>query len=93
VLALGGSVLAVGGATKRVVAKSEQGGLVVVSDDPDATSAAAVAPVRAALGDVGLAAKAHATSAAITSLGVELGGIDEGGHGPILRDPPKMTVA
>jgi hypothetical protein len=57
VLALGGSVLAVGGPAKGVVSKAEQRSLVGVGDEPDVATATPVAAVGTALGHVGLATK------------------------------------
>ena len=59
----------------------------MIGDDPHAAATAPVTPVRAALGDVGFATERDAAGTAVTRLGVELGGIDEGGHTPILRNP------
>ena len=64
----------------------------MVSDDPHAAAATAVTPIWTALSHVSFSAETDATRSAITSLGVELGGIYEGGHGPILRVGPKSAL-
>ena len=57
----------------------------MVRDDPDVAALAAVAAVRAALGDVGLTAKTDAAGPTVARFGVQLGEIDERGHPSILR--------
>jgi hypothetical protein len=59
--------------------------LIVVSDDPDIPATTTVTTVRSPFGHVGFATKAHTSRTAVTGLGVQLGGIDEGGHPCILR--------
>jgi len=56
-----------------VVPESEQGGLVVGSDQPDVTPGATVTAVGTAFGDVGLTAERHAAGAAVTGFDVDLG--------------------
>jgi hypothetical protein len=85
VLALRGAVLAVGRPAKGVVLKAQQGGLIVVRDDPHVPTLAAVTAVGSALGDVGFTAKTDAAGPAVARFGVQLGEIDEGGHHHILR--------
>jgi hypothetical protein len=87
VLALRGAVLAVGRATKWMVAKPEQRCLIVVGDDPYVTAATSVAAVGTALRDVRLTAKTDATSPAVARFRVQLSRIDEGGHSSILGPP------
>ena len=83
-------MLTVGGAPKGVVAKAQEGRLIVVGDNPDVAALTAVAPVGTALGDVRFTSKTDAAGPAIAGFGVQLGRIDEGGHAPILR--PKVCA-
>ena len=70
VLAL--AVDAVAGPAVRVVAEREQRGDVVVGDQPHVAALAAVAAVRAALGDRALAPERDAAGAAVAAAHVEL---------------------
>ena len=78
-------MLAVGGTSKGVVAKAQEGRLVVIGDEPDVAALAAIAAVGTPLRHVRFSSKAHAAGPAVTALGVQLGGIDEGRHVYILR--------
>jgi len=69
-LTLGRPIGAVGRSAKGVVAKAEERGLVVVSDDPYVAPTATVAAVGATLRDVRFAAKRDTAGPAIASLGV-----------------------
>jgi hypothetical protein len=80
VLAVAGSVGAALGPPVRMVAERQEGGDVVVGDEPDIATATAVAAVGAALGDVGLSAHGDGPGAAVTAANVEGDVVDESGH-------------
>lgn len=64
----------------------------MVSDDPDTATTATIATVWTALGDVSFATEGDTASATVPRLGMELGGIDEGGHATILRNPDQTET-
>jgi hypothetical protein len=72
--------LAVGGPSKGVIAKAQERGLIVIGDQPDISPTTAVTPIGATFGNVGFATKRDATGPAIARLGVQLRGVNEGGH-------------
>ena len=78
VLAL--AVHAAAGLAVRVVAKGEQRRDIVVGDQPDVAAVAAVAAVRAAVHHGAFTTEAHAASAAVACLHVQLALVDELGH-------------
>ena len=82
--------MTVSGAAKGVVAKAQEGGLIVIGDNPDVAALTAVPTVGTALGDVRFTSKTDAPGPAVASFGVQLGRIDEGRHTTILR--PKVCA-
>ena len=83
--AVAGAALAVGpagGPAKRVVLERQQRGGVVVRHQPHVAPTPSVATVRTAPGDMGLTAERHRAGPPVTRLDVQLGFVDESGHGP-----------
>jgi hypothetical protein len=74
-------VLAVGGTTERMVTEAEQRRLVDGRHHPDVAAVATVATIGPASFDVRFAPPRHRTGAAVTGARVQLGLIDEAGHG------------
>ena len=72
---------AVGGTPERVVAEAEQRRLVHRRHQPDVAAVAAVASVGTAAVHVRLAPPRHRTGAPVAGARVQLGLIDEAGHG------------
>ena len=72
---------AVGGAAERMVPEAEQRRLVHRRDQPHVAAVAPVAAVRAAPVDVGLAAPRHRPGSPVAGARVQLGLVDESGHG------------
>jgi hypothetical protein len=68
-----------------MVAKAQERRLIVIGDNPDVATLAAIPTVRTALGDVRFPSKTDAAGPAVACFGVQLGRIDEGGHATILR--------
>ena len=65
----------------RVVPESQEGGLVDRGDEPDVAAVAAVAAVGTPAVDVGLPPPRHRARAPVTGARVQLGLVDESGHG------------
>ena len=72
---------AVGGAPERMVAEAEQRRLVHRGDEPDVATVPSVAAVGTSPVHVGLAPPRHRARATVTGARVQLGLVDEAGHG------------
>ena len=55
-----------------VISKRQEGRRVVISYEPHASTAAAITAIRAALGDMRLAAKRHTSSATVAALDIDV---------------------
>ena len=73
-------VRAVTGPTERLVPEREEGGDVVVGDQPHVPTGATVATVRAPACHLRLPAERHGAGAAVPGLGVEVALVDKLGH-------------